>query len=298
MKKLIDFLRKPHFFQRLWKKIVSLFHFEQWTLMVMRRNDESIPAWDEFKSIMPPLDRFWADPFPWEHNGKQYLFYEELLFSNNRGHISCMTLNENLDVIKNEVVLQRPYHLSYPFLFKYENNLYMTPESYESNAIELYQCVEFPGKWEFKKTLIPNIRAVDATLLEANGKWWMFANIFEEGGSSHDTLHLYYSSNPIAGSWTPHPSNPIVKNIKNARPAGRIFLSERGWIRPAQDCSQRYGYAINFNRIIVLNEKEYTETTETTFLPPKDKKSILATHTWNKMGNLLTSDAQYWRRKF
>lgn len=293
MKKAISFLTKPQLLQRVWKK----FHFEQWTLMLTRREDDSQPAWSDFKALVPPRDKFWADPFPWQRDGQSYIFYEELPFATKRGHISCITLNENLEIVSNQVVLQRPYHLSYPYLFEYEGELYMIPESFESNAIELYHCTRFPDQWEFKKVLI-NIRAVDATLLEANGKWWMFANVIEAGGNSHDTLHLFSASNPLTDEWTPHPCNPIVKDIKNARPAGRIIVKDGELIRPSQDCSQRYGYAINFNRITKLTGDEYAETLVSTILPPQNDKKAIATHTWNKAGNLIASDVQYLRRKF
>ena len=95
----------------------------------------------------------------------------------------------------------------------------------------------------------------------------------------------------------PHPLNPIVKDIHSARPAGRIFLHNGSLIRPSQDCSVRYGYAINFNRIITLTETDYAETCEQIFKPPL-KGPILATHTFNNMAGLTVIDAKRRRRKF
>ena len=75
------------------------------------------------------------------------------------------------------------------------------------------------------------------------------------------------------------------------------WLHNGGLIRPSQDCSVRYGYAINFNRIITLTETDYAETCEQIFKPPL-KGPILATHTFNSMAGLTVIDAKRRRRKF
>ena len=172
----------------------------------------------------------------------------------------------------------------------------MIPETGENNAVELYHCTHFPHQWRFEKTLISNAHAVDATLVKAQDKWWLFANFIEKG-STWDTLNLYYADHPLSDQWTPHPLNPIVKDIHSARPAGRIFLHNDGLIRPSQDCSIRYGYAINFNRIITLTKTDYAETCEQIFKPPLEGP-ILATHTFNSMAGLTVIDAKRCRRKF
>jgi hypothetical protein len=137
--------------------------------------------------------------------------------------------------------------------------------------------------------LLPNIRAVDATLLQANGKWWLFANI-RDGIKTWETLYLFYADHFLSEEWIAHPGNPIVKDIRSARPAGRIFLHEGQLIRPSQDCSVRYGYAINFSRICVLTESDYSETQQW-FLEPPLGRTILGTHTWNGSGGLTAIDA-------
>lgn len=297
MKKIFSYIKKPNLLQRLWKKLLGLFYFEQWAILVTTTNNQN-PTWSDFKKLTPPKDRFWADPFPWIHNNEYYIFYEELLFSTNKGHISCIKIDQHFHIKENQIVLQKPYHLSYPFIFEFENHLYMMPETKESRNIEIYQCKKFPNEWVLHKTIMTNIAAVDSTIFQENGKWWLFTNIVQAGGNSYDSLHLFYANSPFADTWTPHPLNPIVKDIKSARPAGRIFKQNNQLIRPSQDCSNRYGYAINFNHITTLNEKEYNEVNQQKLTPPENSKNTLATHTWNSIGNLITIDAEYWRSKY
>ncbi|MCJ7434931.1 MAG: hypothetical protein MUO77_15725, partial [Anaerolineales bacterium] len=273
---LISKLTKPHLLFRIWKKIRSLFILDQWIILIAPSAGYKSLSWSDFKPIVPPLDRFWADPFVWMHKNRHYIFIEEVLYSTHRGRIVCLTLDKEMNIQSNQIVLERPYHISYPFLFEYEGQLYMIPETKENNGIELYCCTKFPDQWEFVKTLIDNIHARDATLLEASGKWWLFTNIQETGSLSWDNVHLYYADHPLSDQWTPHPCNPIIKDIRSARPAGRIFSDNNKLIRPSQDCSVRYGYAISFNQIITLTETDYAETCEQTFKPVR-KNSIHAT---------------------
>jgi len=294
---LISKLTKPHLLFRIWKRVRSYFFLDQWTVLITPSTGYKSLSWADFKPLIPPPDLSWADPFIWVQENRYYVFIEELLYSTNRGRIVCLTLDGELNILSNQVVLERPYHLSYPFLFEHEGQLYMIPETAENNRIELYCCTHFPDQWEFSKTLINNVYAVDATLLKTEDKWWLFANIKEEGASSWDTLHLYYADHPLSGQWTPHSLNPIVKDIHSARPAGHIFLHESNLIRPSQDCSVRYGYATNFNRIVTLTEAKYSEVCEQTFKPP-DKSKVLAIHTFNDVAGLTVIDAKQRRRKF
>jgi hypothetical protein len=296
MDEFITKLRKPKLTQRLWKRIRSYFFLDQWILLIAKDIQERNPSWDDFTRIAPPPDRIWADPFIWACEDNFYVFFEEQPIDTKRGHICCLTVNNNLEVIANRTVLDLPYHLSYPFLFEYKDVLHMLPETGENRTIEIYRCTRFPDQWEKVKTLMTGVYAVDSTLLESNGKWWLFTNIAKEGGSTWDTLYLFYADHPLSDNWIPHPQNPIVNDIHLARPAGQVYFDGTGFIRPSQDCSVRYGYATNFNRISQLSENEYAEHLEWKFRPiPKD---IHATHTWNRAGNVCVIDAKITRSKF
>lgn len=293
---LVSKIRKPNLFNRIIRKIGSFFYLSQWVILTSTDADHNSMTWKKFKPLLPPLDRFWADPFIWEKDNTHYLFIEEYIYPTRRGRIACLTLDNNLNITSNKVVLERPYHLSYPFLIEIDGHLFMIPETRENNGIEVYRCINFPDKWEYVKTIIPNIQAVDATLVKSGEKWWLFATVNDENGTTWDSLHLFYSDHPLSSHWTAHPKNPIINNVKSARPAGRIFSYNNHLIRPSQDCSRRYGYAINFNRIKTLNETDYEEIHETCFAPPKIGKFIAA-HTYNKSSGLAVIDATILRWK-
>jgi hypothetical protein len=244
-----------------------------------------------FRSLVPPQDRFWADPFIVFHNEKYYLFFEELFFKTGKGHISYFILESDGSHSEPVRVLEKPYHLSYPFIFSHGESYYMIPESCQNRTIDLYECTEFPGRWRFVKTLMHDITAVDTTMWYARGTWWLFANVKEnEGASSLDELHLFSSPDLFSDVWTPHPQNPVVTDARSARPAGAIFSHHDKFYRPSQDCSGRYGKGININEIVVLSETEYRERCISR-IDPVWQKDLLGTHTLNYTAGLTVVDA-------
>ncbi|HEY9151902.1 MAG TPA: hypothetical protein VIN60_03380, partial [Anaerolineales bacterium] len=255
-------------FRRLNKTISSFFFLDQWIVLTAKGVDYDSLQWSAFRSIVPQKDRYWGDPFIVARENQYYVFIEEKMYATGRGRIACLMLDDNGALQSHQVILERPYHLSYPFIFEVRGETYMLPETAQHRTLEVYRCVRFPDQWELANTLMTDVYAVDATLFERQNKWWLFANIKREGGSSLDSLHLYFSDDPLSNRWTPHPKNPIIQEIRSARPAGRIFMQNEKLIRPSQDNSRRYGYAIKFNHIVKWSETEYEEITETSLEPP------------------------------
>jgi hypothetical protein len=239
---------------------------------------------------MPSKEKFWADPHIIQVNEKYYIFIEEFLNSKNKGHISVMELDELGNWKAPVKVLEKDYHLSYPFVFKWNDRFYMVPESLGNKSIDLYECIEFPYKWNFKQHLMNNVSAVDTTLIHYCGKWWLFTAMAEnEAAAPYVELFLFYTDDLFSGEWKAHLQNPIISDVKSARPAGSLFLKDGRLFRPSQDCSKAYGYGFDLNEIMILTETEYREKKISSTRPNWDK-SILATHTFANCGNLTVID--------
>lgn len=266
--------------------------FEQWALCYRFRAGESDTnnTFYKFKRLVPPRDRFWADPFPACSNGRYYIFFEELIFATNKAHISAVEVGRETGAREPFKVLERPYHLSYPFLFEWRGGQYMIPESGANGTVELYRSTDFPAGWQLERVLLEDLNnPVDATLHEEDGRWWMFLSIQVEGASANwDELHLYYADSPL-GPWMPHRRNPVKSDVRGSRPAGKLFRWGDELYRPAQDCSRRYGYAISLNRVVRLSTEEYEEEEVSKILPEWDRR-IIGTHTLNSVGDLTVVD--------
>jgi hypothetical protein len=213
---------------------------------------------DRLHRLVPPRDRDWADPFVIQRGGRRFIFFEEMPYQTGKGHISAIEILPNGEAGAARMVLDRPYHLSYPFVFEWNGELYMLPETAQNRTIELYRCEEFPTRWTLQKVLLEDISAFDATLWCQNGRWWLFVNVAEAGASPSEELHLYWSESPL-GPWSPHPANPVVSDARHARSAGPLFMRDGVLYRPSQDCSSAYGNAVSVNRIEVLDLHSYRE---------------------------------------
>ena len=260
--------------------------------------ETSFPSIEEFKLLPAPSDRFWADPFVISKDNRHYIFVEELLYKTNKGHIAVIELDNKGKVIDSKKILERPYHLSYPFLFQHNGTYYMIPETGGNKTIELYRCKAFPYEWEFVMNLMEEIDTADATLFYHNNKWWLFCCIDKSGKNVGmlDELHLFFADDLFTTNWQSHPNNPICTNTRTARPAGKIFLQNSKIYRPSQNCSGIYGRGININEIIKLSETEYQEAVVKKIIP-EDENDLIGTHTFNFSDKITLIDGFKYRRK-
>ncbi len=281
------------------QRLSDLFYFDQWILMYkFNKLPEISTSFFQFKKIIPPKDRIWADPFLVCKNGKYYIFIEEMLFQTNKGVISVIEIDEKGNYSKPLPVLEADCHLSYPYIFEEKGSLYMIPETKGNRSIELYKCEKFPSKWKFEKTLMKNLTAVDSSVLFYDSKYWLFTNIVRnKGASSHDELFIFYSNDLLEGSWEAHPENPVVSDVKKARMAGKPFMQNNLLYRPSQNCSHHYGYGLKINKIEVLTTENYKEITVDSIQPDWDS-TIIGTHTFNNCNNMTIIDALQRRRRF
>lgn len=281
------------------KKVIKRqFYFDQWILLFsLNQNDKKDRDFKKFTRLLPPKDRFWADPFIITKNSKNFIFFEELIYIENRGKISVIEMDNNGNHTKPEVVLENDYHLSYPFIVEDNGELYMIPETEENRTIELYKCIKFPSQWKLEKVLFNNLKAVDSTIIKHNGKYWLFTNLCEyKGEDVINELFLFYSDNLVSDTWTSHPKNPITTDHKYSRPAGSIFVHDNKLFRPAQNCSKHYGYGILIQEIIKMDENDYEEKNIDSIYPDWER-DLISTHTINTSGSLSFIDAKINRKK-
>ena len=241
-----------------------------------------------YTRLMPPRDRYWADPFPFERDGRHYIFFEEFMFATGKAHIAVVEVRRDGTTSTPVSVLDRPYHLSYPLLLEEEGELYMVPESGANRTVEIYRCTRFPDAWRLEKVLLRGARFVDATLHRQDGRWWMFVNAGADGTELHDELHLYHADS-LLGEWTPHERNPVKSDVRSARPAGRLYERDGVLYRPAQICAPLYGSGISVNRVVELSPQAYVEREEQRVLPTHPA-GLLGLHTVNRAGDLTVVD--------
>jgi hypothetical protein len=248
--------------------------------------DRGTPAnLDGFRWVESPRDRFYADPFLVEHEGKTWLYFEDADLASGLAVISVAEMRPDGTLSEPRRALERPYHLSYPHVFRDGRDLYMIPETKGNGAVELYRCERFPDRWGFERALFAG-NVVDTTLWVEDGVYWFFTTFVEPRSAA--TQLLLFSADALTGAWHPHPDNPISTDASNSRGAGAIFRHRDGrLIRPSQDCSISYGRSFTLNEIVALDRRRYEERPAVTIRAPR---GFTGTHTYAHAGRVEVVD--------
>tara|TARA_R110000787_G_scaffold184181_5_gene296055 strand:+ start:980 stop:1978 length:999 start_codon:yes stop_codon:yes gene_type:complete len=196
-----------------------------------------------------------ADPFLFKKQEIYYLFFEyEYHKSLNKGaDIAYAISNDGLNWDYKSKILQEKFHQSFPYVFEQDNEVYMLPESYQSNEVRLYKAVGFPNNWTLDAILHDGNEFADTIFLEKESVFYWFTTNLET-----DELLLFYS-NGFKEKWIEHPKSPISKSIHNNRNAGAILLENNKIYRVAQDGSKGYGSGINLYEINNLTKDSFKE---------------------------------------
>lgn len=182
---------------------------------------------------------FLADPFGLWRNGVLHLFVEAYDYRTRHGVIDLLRLDAQLNPIDRRTALREPWHLSYPFVFSGDGEVWMMPEAHRSGTLSIYRAARFPDRWERAATIGLDGPAVDATPFHHDGRWWLF---YARADARH-TLHVAFADR-LSGPWRIHPQSPVRSDRAGARPGGTPFLDGDEVILPVQDCSRTYGGAI------------------------------------------------------
>ena len=242
-----------------------------------------------FRWLDPPPGHAWADPFVFEHEGKCWAFFEDYSYQEGRAAIVCSEVSALGEFGPPLLCLNHPgHHYSYPHIFRAGSEIFMIPESFDSNTVDLYRCQQFPNIWIHESTLLEG-KFVDTTIWEHEGLWWLMTTSADPCPGAGSLL-LFYSAT-LNGDWHFHPGNPISTDIRRNRGAGRIIRTRKRLIRPSQSCAPSYGYSVAFNEITELSKRRYSERLLKT-ITPEHWRGISGVHTYNSAGNLELIDGR------
>lgn len=214
-------------------------------------------------------NRYFADPFVVTLDQRTVVFVEDYNFRKKRG---CITAIEIIDDKNYQIlgpVIEESFHMSFPYIFQYKDDLYMIPETAESKSIRLYKCVQFPLTWVYQKDILSDLRAADSMMFEHDGKWWLFSNIAPTAESDHESqLFAYYSSYPLSDEWVAHDRNPLLVNSNIGRNGGILDVEANNPIRVRQKQGfDFYGRSLTIAKILELTPSSYKEQEISQVLP-------------------------------
>lgn len=244
---------------------------------------------------LPPTRRFAfrADPFGLWHEGKLHIFVEAFDYRSLRGSIELLIYDQTFNLLGRETVLSKSWHLSYPFVFRAEDEIWMLPEARRAGEITLYRARTFPTQWE-PASAIPIPWARDATPLFHGGRWWLFYAGAPSSGVPAGELHLAFADR-LGGPWRMHRLNPVRHGLGSTRPAGTPLIVTGGRIDlPVQDCSRTYGGAVRRLTIHRLDEDNF-DAEESEWLEPAPalEPYTAGLHTLAAVGDVTLIDCKF-----
>ena len=197
--------------------------------------------------------RFYADPFAFHREGQAFVFVEDFDYAAGKAVISVVPFNADGVPQAARIVLEEPYHLSYPQVFERDGAIWMLPEASACGKLVLYRAENFPDRWRAEAVLLEG-EISDATLLDHGGHLWLFATHRDGFGSTSDTL-VVFSAAALTGPWRPHALNPILIDRRRARPGGAFIRTGPGGLcLPVQDGTLGYGGGLGLSDLLALDD--------------------------------------------
>jgi hypothetical protein len=242
----------------LWKKD------ERWSVAFIKASwkDASLRKGIQIKN---PPNHFYADPFVITKNKRTICYVEDYCYIKKKGYISAIEIFDDKNYTILGSVIEESFHMSFPFLFEYNNSLYMVPETHESNTIRLYKCIEYPLKWEYQKDILSNISVVDSLVFEYENRWWLLCNRQQDNGS---TLLAFYNDNPLSDNWIEHEQNPLVFDSTIGRNGGILDKNSTFPVRVRQKAGfNQYGKGFSLAKITELTPTSFKEEELACFSP-------------------------------
>jgi len=272
--------------------IDRLFKQEHWDIGVVKIVGKEFPVTEDFDNVdwlkLRKGSKYAADSFCFESNNTNYIVFEDYDYKTRKGIISLAKLDENNKPIEVKPVLERSFHLAYPFIFKHEQSIFLIPETAENATVELYKWNEMDETFIFQQVLL-NIPGVDVSIVYHQSRWWLFCGLKNE--LPNEKLYVYYSDE-LTGTYKPHLLNPVKVNPAGSRPGGQFIVKNDVLYRPAQHSVNWYGEKIDWFKINELTPTSFIEEYVDDIKPQKDWEHNMGVHTFSQTSSLLVIDAK------
>ncbi len=271
-------------------KLTGASRSAQWSIGVWPNDTTSLSGQPiaDIDWYQPRPGHFIADPCAIERDGRLYLFVEEYVYAKKRAHISVMEYEQERGFTEPVKILELDCHLSFPFVFEDDGELYMIPEQLQSGQVVLYRCEEFPQRWTRHCVLLDDFHGADTVMFKHEGLYWMFTTDGRAG--NWDSNLMLFSSEKVCGPYELHPQSPMSITLYGSRMAGRILDVQGRLIRPGQNCVEKYGGSIVLHEITCLTPDRYEERVIGEVRPNPTDEFGKALHTISMLPNQTVVD--------
>lgn len=263
----------------------------QWHVALAPGDWTNVSLARDGREILNPPGAYLADPFLCAHAGRLILFVEQYDWAASRGAIAAYALDGD-EPAPLGLVLDEPFHLSFPSTFEHEGDLWMAPECSEAGGLRLYRCARFPDCWTLETIHLEGVPLADPLLFARDGRWWLLANRADPGGAFTGRLCAWHAPSP-AGPWTEHAANPVVLDRERGRNGGLLWAGNAPHRVGQRQGADVYGRGLGVYRIEALDPETYRECA-VAHVGPGRVRGVRAMHHVSCAGGWTAWDMSRW----
>jgi hypothetical protein len=267
------------------EQLIHKFKLFHWNIGFVRNDIKSILL--EQKSVLEIhwvkhsyRDRFFADPFILSVSENEIqVLVEEFFYKEWKGVITLLCIDKmSYELINRKVLLDLPTHLSFPFIYRENEKIYVLPENANSQSLFLYEYNHKKQELSQIALLLPE-PIIDPTLYKFGDYYYLFCT--KKGRMENSNLYMYRSLKLMNG-YEQISSSPIKINKSSARPGGWMGKIEDSFYRISQNSTTSYGEGLTINKKISNSFDNYEEVPVLSILPnSKYKYGIHTLHYYN-----------------
>lgn len=257
-------IRIRHTTDRIRTKLRRIFRRKQsWQVGWMEANRYP----NEQVHLIPSQGSVWfADPYVWRDQQKRLWILCEHFddAGDQRGRIALFEINKYNQAVPRGIVLEEPFHLSFPRLLEFQNRLYLTVESYQSRDVRLYTAGAMTEEWKLCRILLQGDAFIDPILVHHDdGVWYLFVNTTSVQSIKREVapeLRLFYSNDLLEGDFCEHPASPLVISSRGGRNAGLIRQDKLVRVGQQTGYGGVYGESTALFQVDELSRTSYRES--------------------------------------
>lgn len=268
---------------QIYKELTSV----HWEIGFLDNTLEGIVNGEDLKLMLVTHDypdSWFADPFILDVTDDIiFVLVEEVTKKIQKGRITKLVIDRRTNhVVEKKIILECPGHLSFPIIYRKDNQVYIYPENSEDGSLNIYEY----SMQDDSLNLIHELSdrpLTDAVFTDLFGKQQLFTT--ETDYANGFQLDQYEWDNEKK-KFVFVTSHTFVEHI--ARMAGDFFLVNGKVYRPAQESNTNYGHGISLQETSFKNGKwEFKEIRRMVSPHPKLTQSF---HTLNSYKGIIVVD--------
>ncbi len=270
---------------------------KMYSLAIRKRLDDNDHFWCHadysFLEVrIPSKGKYWfADPFVFEKDGVTYIFYEAFDLIQQRGLIGYSVFNQSTyEGSAPTIIIDEPFHLSFPNIFEYNGDIYIMPESCEDYTLHLYKATQFPEEWERVYDVLPDAFVCDSIFMTKDDEHYLLTNnlYHHTPTGTYPSCWLKNYLYRVDGVKVLDDGVKVAEGEFGTRNAGKSFEENGKLYRMGQDCRFKgYGRGMVLFEVQSLSPYSEKQLSSWTYedmnwrIERTDNSALLGVHTYN-----------------